>query len=255
MVPAFHALPGQIVTSPAIADGIAYLAQWMAGRGAFDLSRAVDPVDRHQCCVVVAVDRRRSRGRRDGGPRSRGTGSEAWGAGVAAATRRVRRRQPGGRWRSPLRGDLVGVVARRCGAWLGQGDGFGHGYAHRRVGGGPARSGNAVDRGRWLDPRRSDGCRDRRRVRRSDGCASFWRFATPPFTDTPVIAARKMFLRRSRPGGDAWRSWAVDLESGREIWHHTRPSHQTIVAPAVDQADADCLCRDRRRRRDRPSSR
>ena len=63
-----------------------------------------------------------------------------------------------------------------------------------------------------------------------------WRFATQAFTDTPVIAADKVFLAGLDPEGTRGALWAVDLESGREVWHHTRPSRQTIVAPAVDPA-------------------
>jgi outer membrane protein assembly factor BamB len=61
-----------------------------------------------------------------------------------------------------------------------------------------------------------------------------WRFPTPSFTDTPVIAAGKVFLAGLDLEGTRGALWAVDLRSGQELWHHTRPSRQTILAPAVD---------------------
>jgi outer membrane protein assembly factor BamB len=63
-----------------------------------------------------------------------------------------------------------------------------------------------------------------------------WRFPTPSFTDTPVIAAGKVFLAGLDLEGTRGALWVVDLESGQELWHHARPSRQTIVAPAVDPA-------------------
>lgn len=63
-----------------------------------------------------------------------------------------------------------------------------------------------------------------------------WRFSTGAFTDTPVIAGDMVFLAGLDPEGTDGRLWAVDLKSGKEVWHHTRPSHQTIIAPAVDGA-------------------
>jgi outer membrane protein assembly factor BamB len=63
-----------------------------------------------------------------------------------------------------------------------------------------------------------------------------WRFPTPSFTDTPVIAAGKVFLAGLDLEGTRGALWAVDLQSGQELWHHARPSRQTIVAPAVDPA-------------------
>jgi outer membrane protein assembly factor BamB/sugar lactone lactonase YvrE len=64
-----------------------------------------------------------------------------------------------------------------------------------------------------------------------------WRFPTPSFTDTPVIAAGKVFLAGLDLEGTRGALWAVDLRSGQELWHHTRPSQQTILAPAVDPAN------------------
>jgi outer membrane protein assembly factor BamB len=61
-----------------------------------------------------------------------------------------------------------------------------------------------------------------------------WRFPTQAFTDTPVIAGGKVFVSGLDPEGTRGILWAVDLESGREVWHHRRPSGQTIVAPVVD---------------------
>ena len=63
-----------------------------------------------------------------------------------------------------------------------------------------------------------------------------WRFSTESFTDTPVIAGDKVFLAGLDPEGTRGTLWAVDLKSGQALWHHTRPSRQTIVAPAVDPA-------------------
>ena len=63
-----------------------------------------------------------------------------------------------------------------------------------------------------------------------------WRFSTESFTDTPVIAGDKVFLAGLDPEGTRGTLWAVDLKSGQPLWHHTRPSRQTIVAPAVDPA-------------------
>lgn len=61
-----------------------------------------------------------------------------------------------------------------------------------------------------------------------------WRFPTQAFTDTPVIAGGNVLLAGLDPEGTRGVLWAVDLESGREAWHHQRPSGQTIVAPVVD---------------------
>ena len=61
-----------------------------------------------------------------------------------------------------------------------------------------------------------------------------WRFATPVFTDTPVIAGEKVLLAGLDLEGNRGVLYAVDLESGRGIWRHRRPNGQTVVAPVVD---------------------
>jgi outer membrane protein assembly factor BamB len=64
--------------------------------------------------------------------------------------------------------------------------------------------------------------------------AELWRFPTVVTTDTPVIAGGRVLLAGLDPEGTRGALWAVDLASGREVWHHQRPSRQTIVAPVGD---------------------
>jgi outer membrane protein assembly factor BamB len=64
--------------------------------------------------------------------------------------------------------------------------------------------------------------------------SELWRFPTQAFTDTPIIAGGKVLVAGLDPEGTRGALWAVDVESGREVWHHRRPSGQTIVGPVVD---------------------
>jgi outer membrane protein assembly factor BamB len=63
-----------------------------------------------------------------------------------------------------------------------------------------------------------------------------WRFSTNVFTDTPAISGDLAILAGLDPEGTDGAVWAVDLASGRERWHQRRPSGQTMAAPVVDGA-------------------
>ena len=60
-----------------------------------------------------------------------------------------------------------------------------------------------------------------------------WRFSTEAFTDTPVIGGDTVYLAGLDLEGTRGSLWAVDLRSGAKLWPHTRPSGQTIPAPVV----------------------
>ena len=60
-----------------------------------------------------------------------------------------------------------------------------------------------------------------------------WRFSTEAFTDTPVIGGDTVYLAGLDLEGTRGSLWAVDLMSGAKLWPHTRPSRQTIPAPVV----------------------
>jgi outer membrane protein assembly factor BamB len=61
-----------------------------------------------------------------------------------------------------------------------------------------------------------------------------WRVPTEAVTDTPVIAGGMVLFAGLDPEGTRGALWAVNLEAGRLVWHHQRPSRQTIEAPVVD---------------------
>jgi outer membrane protein assembly factor BamB len=229
-------LPGQIVTSPAIADGIAYVGAVDGRFRAFDLAGGVEiwSIDLNVAwsspsvagdLVIVGTEDR------DLVAVQRKTGDLAW--------------------RLPLEVFVAGSPAvaddrlyvatssasSRAGAVPGVGkvmavDAATHRVAWEEDLPGPSTRSIAVD-GSVLVVPTDVGIAvafDRATGR------ELWRFPTPPFTDTPVIAGGMVFLAGLDPEGTRGALWAVDLESGQEIWHHTRPSRQTIVAPAVDPA-------------------
>jgi outer membrane protein assembly factor BamB len=229
-------LPGQIVTSPAIADGIAYVGAVDGRFRAFDLSGGVEnwsidinvawssPSITGDLVILgtedrelVAVDRKR-------GDVAWRLPLDAYVAGSPAVT-----------------GDKLYVAtsstSSRAGAVPGVGkvmaiDAATHRMAWQEDLPGPSTRSIAVDESILVVPT-------------DVGIAvafdaptgrELWRFPTPPFTDTPVIVGGIVFLAGLDPEGTRGALWAVDLESGREVWHHTRPSRQTMVAPAVDPA-------------------
>jgi outer membrane protein assembly factor BamB len=229
-------LPGQIVTSPAIADGIAYVGAVDGRFRAFDLAGGVEiwSIDLNVAwsspsvagdLVIVGTEDR------DLVAVQRKTGDLAW--------------------RLPLEVFVAGSPAvaddrlyvatssasSRAGAVPGVGkvmavDAATHRVAWEEDLPGPSTRSIAVD-GSVLVVPTDVGIAvafDRATGR------ELWRFPTPPFTDTPVIAGGMVFLAGLDPEGTRGALWAVDLESGQEIWHHTRPTRQTIVAPAVDPA-------------------
>ena len=62
-----------------------------------------------------------------------------------------------------------------------------------------------------------------------------WRFATGArAADTPVIADGRVFIAGLDLEGVRGGLWAVDIRSGRELWRYRRVDGQTVVAPAVD---------------------
>jgi outer membrane protein assembly factor BamB len=229
-------LPGQIVTSPAIADGVAYVDAVDGRLRAFDLGRGIEiwssdlnvawssPSVVGDLVIVGTEDR-------DLVAVQRATGDLAWrvplDAFVAGSPAVVGDRlyvatsSAGSRARAvPGAGKVMAVdVATHSVAW--QEDLPGPSTRSIAVGDSilvvPTDVGIAVA---------FDAATGR----------ELWRFATQAFTDTPVVAAGKVFLAGLDPEGTRGALWAVDLESGREVWHHTRPSRQTIVAPAVDPA-------------------
>lgn len=229
-------LPGQIVTSPAIADGIAYVGAVDGRVRAFDLSRAVEdwstdidvawssPSIAGDLVIVGTEDRELVAVDRERGDVAWRLPMDAYVAGSPAVA-----------------GDRLYVAtsskSSRAGAVPGVGKVIAFDAATRRLAWqedlpGPSTRSIAVDESILVVPT------DVGVAVAFDAATGreLWRFPTPPFTDTPVIAGGVVFLAGLDPEGTRGALWAVDLDSGREIWHHTRPSHQTIVAPAVDPA-------------------
>ena len=231
-----HSLPDQIVTSPAIADGVAYVGAVDGWFRAFDLARGVEdwstkidvawssPSIAGELVIVgtedrelVAVDRKR--------------GDVAWRLPLDAYVAG-----------SPaVAGDRMYVatssVSSRAGSVPGVGKVVAIDTATQRVAWqedlpGPSTRSIAVDGSTLVVPT------DVGITVAFDAATGreLWRFPTPPFTDTPVIADGMVFLAGLDPEGTRGALSAVDLRSGRKVWQHTRPSHQTIVAPAVDAA-------------------
>ena len=229
-------LPGQIVTSPAIADGVAYVGAVDGRFRAFDLSRAVEtwsadinvtwssPSIAGDLVIVGTEDRELLALDRESGHVAWSLPLDAYAAGSPAVVE-----------------DRLYVAtsssSSRAGAVPGVGKVMAFDAATRRLAWqgdlpGPSTRSVAVDGSILVVPT------DVGVAVAFDAATGreLWRFPTPPFTDTPVIADGVVFLAGLDPEGTRGALWAVDLESGRELWHHTRPSHQTMVAPAVDPA-------------------
>lgn len=229
-------LPGQIVTSPAIADGIAFVGAVDGRFRAFDLSRAVEswsadinvawssPSIAGDFVIVGTEDRELVALDRESGHVAWRLPLDAYAAGSPTVVR-----------------DRLYVAtssnSSRAGAVPGVGKVMAFDAATRRLAWqedlpGPSTRSIAVDDSILVVPT------DVGIAVAFDAATGreLWRFPTPPFTDTPVIAGGVVFLASLDPEGTRGALWAVDLESGRELWHHTRPSYQTMVAPAVDPA-------------------
>jgi outer membrane protein assembly factor BamB/sugar lactone lactonase YvrE len=229
-------LPGQIVTSPAIADGVAYVGAVDGRFRAFDLSRAVEtwsadinvawssPSIAGDLVIVGTEDRELAALDRKSGHVAWRLPLDAYAAGSPAVV-----------------GDRLYVAtssnSSRAGAVPGVGKVMAFDATTRRLAWqedlpGPSTRSIAVDGSILVVPT------DVGVAVAFDAATGreLWRFPTPPFTDTPVIAGGVVFLAGLDPEGTRGALWAVDLASGGKIWQHTRPSHQTMVAPAVDPA-------------------
>lgn len=227
-------LPGQIVTSPAIADGIGYVGAVDGRLRALDLSNDIEiwstdidvawsspSIARDLVIVgnedreIVALDRK--------------TGAIAWKLPLEAFVAG-----------SPaVAGDRLYVATSSLSSRAGAASGVGtvvaidvatHRIAWQEDLPGPTTRSIAIDGSTLVVPT------DVGIAVAFDAATGreLWRFATPPFTDTPVIAGGKVLLAGLDPEGTHGALSAVDIESGREVWHHAQPSGQTIVAPAVD---------------------
>ena len=227
-------LPGQIVTSPAIADGIAYVGAVDGWIHAVDLARNVElwsadvdvawssPSLVGDLVVVGTEDR-------DLAAIDRRTGMVAWRMPLDAFVAG-----------SPaVAGDRLYVATSSASSRAGSSTGIGtvvaidaatHRVAWQEDLPGPATRSIAVAGSVLVVPT------DVGIAVAFDAATGreLWRFGTPPFTDTPVIAGGKVLLAGLDPEGLRGALWAVDLRSGEEVWHHARHSGQTIVAPAVD---------------------
>ena len=64
-----------------------------------------------------------------------------------------------------------------------------------------------------------------------------WRVSTAVSMDTPVITGDTVLLAGLDLEGTRGELFAVELETGRPRWHHRRPRGQTMFAPAVDAAN------------------
>jgi outer membrane protein assembly factor BamB/streptogramin lyase len=230
-------LPGQIVTSSAIADGVAYVGAVDGRFRAFDLRRGLDlwstqihvawssPSIAGDLVIVGTEDRDLVAVHRDNG--------------VVA-------------WRVPLDAFVAGspaVVGDRL--YVATSSAQSHGRAVAGATGKVIALDLVTHTIAWQEDlpgpsTRSIAVADSVLVVPTDvGIAvafdattggELWRFPIPPFADTPVIAAGKVFLAGLDLEGTRGALWAVDLESGLGSWQHARPSRQTIVAPAVDPA-------------------